>query len=129
MDKRMALLTEESLANIAEQRESFRLINVSSKLNRSEAQQFDALARKRGLQRGELIRQLILRELREDVGKSTVSAELTETIGLRLMLTNLLKPIATGQRITPDVFDAIMAEVRKVKREIAVEAQQQAGGL
>jgi hypothetical protein len=125
----MALLTEESLANIAEQRESFRLINVSSKLNRSEAQQFDALARKRGLQRGELIRQLILRELREDVGKSTVSAELTETIGLRLMLTNLLKPIATGQRITPDVFDAIMAEVRKVKREIAVEAQQQAGGL
>ena len=125
----MALLTEESLANIAEQRESFRLINVSSKLNRSEAQQFDALAKKRGLQRGELIRQLILRELREDVGKSTVSAELTETIGLRLMLTNLLKPIATGQRITPDVFDAIMAEVRKVKREIAVEAQQQAGGL
>ena len=125
----MALLTEESLANIAEQRESFRLINVSSKLNRSEAQQFDALVRKRGLQRGELIRQLILRELREDAGKSTVSAELTETIGLRLMLTNLLKPIATGQRITPEVFDAIMAEVRKVKREIAVEAQEQAGGL
>jgi hypothetical protein len=125
----MALLTEETLANIAEQRESFRLINVSSKLNRSEAQQFDALARKRGLQRGELIRQLILREVREDAGKSTVSAELMETIGLRLMLTNLLKPIATGQRITPDVFDAIMAEVRKAKREIAVEAQQQAGGL
>lgn len=128
MDERMALLTEESIADIAEQRKSFRLINVSSKLNRGEAQQLDALARKRGLQRGELIRQLILRELRQDAGKSTVSAELTETIGLRLMLTNLLKPIATGQRITPDVFDAIMAEVRRSKREIAVEAQQQAGG-
>jgi hypothetical protein len=45
MDERMALLTEESIADVAEQRESFRLINVSSKLNRSEAQQLDALAR------------------------------------------------------------------------------------
>jgi Ribbon-helix-helix protein, copG family len=129
MDKRMALLTEESLANIAEQRESFRLINVSSKLNRSEVQQFDSLAKKRGFPRGELIRQLILRELRQDASESTARLELTEIIGLRLMLTNLLKPIATGQRITPDVFEAIMAEVRKAKREIALEAQQQAGGL
>jgi len=125
----MALLTEESLANIAEQRESFRLINVSSKLNRSEVQQFDSLAKKRGFPRGELIRQLILRELRQDASESTARLELTEIIGLRLMLTNLLKPIATGQRITPDVFEAIMAEVRKAKREIALEAQQQAGGL
>jgi hypothetical protein len=39
------------------------------------------------------------------------------------MLANLLKPIATGQKITPEVFDAIMAEVRKTKREVAVEAQ------
>jgi hypothetical protein len=129
MDEQMALLTDKSLADVAEQRESFRLINVSSKLNRSEAQQLDSLARKRGLQRGELIRQLILRELWQDAGESTVSAELTETIGLRLMLTNLLKPIATGQKITPEIFDAIMAEVRKTKREVAVEVQRQAKGL
>ena len=76
-----------------------------------------------------MIRQLILRELRQDAGESTVSAELTEIIGLRLMLANLLKPIATGQKITPEVFDAIMAEVRKTKREVAVEAQQLQEGL
>jgi hypothetical protein len=70
-----------------------------------------------------LIRQLILRELRQDAGNTTVSVELTETIGLRLMLTNVLKPLATGQKITPEVFDAIMAEVRKTKREVAMEAQ------
>jgi hypothetical protein len=87
----MALLYDESLSDVAEQRESFRLINVSSKLNRSEAQQLDSLAKKRGLQRGELIRQLILRELRQDAGESTAGPELTEIIGLRLMLTNLLK--------------------------------------
>ena len=50
-------------------------------------------------------------------------------IGLRLMLTNLLKPIAIGQKITPEIFDAIMAEVRKTKREIAVEVQRQAEGM
>jgi hypothetical protein len=125
----MNLLTDESLAVIAEQRQSFRLINVSSKLNRTEAQQLDSMAKKRGLQRGELIRQLILRELRQEAGEFTVSPELIETIGLRLMLTNLLKPIATGQKITPEIFDAIMAEVRKTKREIAVEAQRLHEGL
>ena len=76
-----------------------------------------------------MIRQLILRELRQDADESTVGPELTEIIGLRLMLTNLLKPIATGQKITPEIFDAIMAEVRKTKREIAVEVQRQAEGM
>jgi hypothetical protein len=125
----MALLSDESLADVAEQRESFRLINVSSKLNRSEAQQLDSLAKKRGFLRGELIRQLILRELRQDEGESTAGPELTEIIGLRLMLTNLLKPIASGQKVTPEIFDAIMAEVRKTKREVAVEVQRQAEGM
>jgi hypothetical protein len=125
----MALLSDESLADVAEQRESFRLINVSSKLNRSEAQQLDSLAKKRGFLRGELIRQLILRELRQDEGESTAGLELTEIIGLRLMLTNLLKPIASGQKVTPEIFDAIMAEVRKTKREVAVEVQRQAEGM
>jgi hypothetical protein len=125
----MALLSDESLADVAEERESFRLINVSSKLNRSEAQQLDSLAKKRGFLRGELIRQLILRELRQDEGASTAGPELTEIIGLRLMLTNLLKPIASGQKVTPEIFDAIMAEVRKTKREVAVEVQRQAEGM
>ena len=31
------------------------------------------------------------------------------------MLTNLLKPLATGQKITPEVFDRIMVEVKKRK--------------
>jgi Ribbon-helix-helix protein, copG family len=125
----MALLSDESLADVVEQRESFRLINVSSKLNRSEAQQLDSLAKKRGFPRGELIRQLILRELRNEANEPRTSPELTEIIGLRLMLTNLLKPIATGQKITPEIFDAIMAEVRKTKREVAAEVQRQAEGM
>jgi hypothetical protein len=125
----MAILSDEQLASDAEKRATYRLLGVTTKLSPREVTAIEGLASKRGLQRGELIRQLILRELRRDAGDATVSAELTEIIGLRLMLANLLKPIATGQKITPEVFDAIMAEVRKTKREVAVEAQRLQEGL
>lgn len=120
----MPLVSDQAIAERAKQRESFRLTNVSSKLNRSEAERLDALAAKRGQQRGELIRDLILDALaRED--ESSASAELTEVIGLRLMLTNLLKPLTTGQKLTPEMFDGIMAEVKKRKRAVAIEARQE----
>jgi hypothetical protein len=52
-----------------------------------------------------------------------VSAELVEIIGVRLMLTNLLKPLTTGQKITPEVFDGIIAEVKKHKRSLAIKTR------
>jgi hypothetical protein len=122
----MPLLSDEAMVQTAEQRASFRLTNVSSKLSRSETERFDALAKRRGQQRGELIRRLILDELYRDAGKPTASAELSEIVGLRLMLTNVLKPLATGQKLTPEVFDGIMTEVKKRKKAVAVEARQEA---
>jgi ATP-dependent DNA ligase len=125
----MGLLDDQELAVRVKERSGFRINHVGTKLNEQELRDLESLVRKRGTSQGELIRQLILRELRQDAGEATVSAELTEIIGLRLMLANLLKPIATGQKITPEVFDAIMAEVRKTKREVAVEAQRLQEGL
>ena len=125
----MGLLNDQELAVRVKERSGFRINHVGTKLNEQELRDLESLVRKRGTSQGELIRQLILRELRQDAGNTTVSVELTETIGLRLMLTNVLKPIATGQKITPEVFDAIMAEVRKTKREVAVEAQRLQEGL
>jgi hypothetical protein len=119
----MSRLGDEEISEIARQRESFRLTNVSSKLTRIEADRLDDLARKHGLQRGEFIRQLILDELARDSGDPPVSPELVEVIGLRLMLTNLLKPLTTGQKITPEVFDGIIAEVKKHKRSLAIKTR------
>ena len=120
----MPLLNDDAMVEKAEQRASFRLTNVSSKLSRSEAERLDLLARKRGQQRGEFIRHLILDELTRDSGAPTASPELSEIVGVRLMLTNLLKPLATGLKITPEVFDGIMAEVKKRKTALAVETKQ-----
>ncbi|MDR3546867.1 MAG: ribbon-helix-helix domain-containing protein [Candidatus Pacebacteria bacterium] len=122
----MPLLSDEAMVQTAEQRASFRLTNVSSKLSRSETERFDALAKRRGQQRGELIRRLILDELTRDGGEPAASAELSEIVGLRLMLTNVLKPLATGQKLTPEVFDGIMTEVKKRKKAVAIEARQEA---
>jgi len=119
----MSRLGDEEISEIARQRESFRLTNVSSKLTRIEADRLDNLARKHGLQRGEFIRQLILDELARDSGDPPVSVELVEILGLRLMLTNLLKPLATGQKITPEVFDGVITEVKKHKRGLAIKTR------
>jgi len=120
----MPLLNDDAMVEKAEQRASFRLTNVSSKLSRSEAERLDLLARKRGQQRGEFIRHLILDELTRDSGAPTARPELSEIVGVRLMLTNLLKPLATGLKITPEVFDGIMVEVKKRKTALAVETKQ-----
>ena len=119
----MSLLGDEEICEMARQRESFRLTNVSSKLTRNETHQLDNLAKKHGLQRGEFIRQLILDELARDSGDPPVSSELVEIIGLRLMLTNLLKPLTTGQKITPEVFDGVITEVKKHKRSLAIKTR------
>jgi hypothetical protein len=119
----MSFLNEEQLAAEAKAKASYRLIGVTTKLSPQEVEDIERLARKHGLQRGEFIRQLILDELACDSGDPPVSPELVEIIGVRLMLTNLLKPLTTGQKITPEVFDGIIAEVKKHKRSLAIKTR------
>ena len=119
----MSFLNDEQLTAEAKAKASYRLIGVTTKLSPREVEDIEGLARKHGLQRGEFIRQLILDELARDSGDPPVSAELVEILGLRLMLTNLLKPLATGQKITPDVFDGVIAEVKKHKRGLAIKTR------
>jgi hypothetical protein len=119
----MSLFNDEQLTAEAKAKASYRLIGVTTKLSPREVEDIERLARKHGLQRGEFIRQLILDELACDSGDPPVSPELVEIIGVRLMLTNLLKPLTTGQKITPEVFDGIMAEVKKHKRSLAIKTR------
>ena len=119
----MSFSNDEQLAVEAKAKASYRLVGVTTKLSPQEVEDIERLARKHGLQRGEFIRQLILDELACDSGDPPVSPELVEIIGVRLMLTNLLKPLTTGQKITPEVFDGIIAEVKKHKRSLAIKTR------
>ena len=120
----MSLLSDDDIAEAAQRREVFRERSVSTRLTRNETRNLDALAKSRGVQRGELIRQLIRDELGRDAGTSAASTELTEIMGIRLMLTNLFRPLATGQKLTPEAFDNMVAEVKKRKRSVAEDALQ-----
>ena len=119
----MSLFNDEELTDEAKAKAEYRLIGVTTKLSPQEAEDIEQLAKKHGLQRSEFIRQLILDELARESGEPTVSTELIEIIGLRLMLMNLLEPVATGQKMTPETYAGIIAEVKKHKRTLAVQTQ------
>jgi hypothetical protein len=120
----MKLTDDMQITTNADKRASFRLLGVTTKLNPREVEDVERLARSRGLQRGELIRKLVLDELARDAGSVEASTELTEIVGIRLMLTNLFRPLATGQKLTPEAFDNMIAEVKKRKREVATDEMQ-----
>ena len=68
----------------------------------------------------EWAREALLREARR-----SEDALFTELIATRMILLNLLKPLAMGQVVTPEDFTRISATVRSDKRKVAQEIQQQ----
>jgi hypothetical protein len=68
----------------------------------------------------EWAREALLREARR-----SEDPLFTELIATRMLLLNLLKPLAMGQVITSEDFLRISATVRSDKRKVAQEIQQQ----
>jgi hypothetical protein len=64
---------------------------------------------------GEWVRDLILRELRRG---SARDPSLAEILGVRLLLVNVLRPLAAGQRLTPEAFDKMLDEISDAKRQL-----------
>ena len=74
------------------------------------------------------MRDVILREIRDVSLREAHRADdpmFTELIATRMILLNLLKPLAMGQIVTPDDFSRISATVRSDKRKVAQEIRQQ----
>jgi hypothetical protein len=78
-------------------------------------------ARSNGRVLGEWVRETLLREAR----RSADDPLFTELIATRMILLNLLKPLAMGQVVTSEDFTRISATVRSDKRKVAQEIQQQ----
>jgi len=69
----------------------------------------------------ELIRRLILHELEHDKTGLRPSAEMVEITACRLLLVNLLGPLAKGQVMTSEVFDGIVDMVKKQKARVVLD--------
>ena len=119
--ERMALLDEKNLAAEAAKRARFRVHHVGTKLNEAELHQLEVLAEKRRQTQAELIRGLVLREIEQDQTGLRPSAEMVEITACRLLLVNLLGPLAKGQAMTSEVFDGIVDLVKKQKARVALD--------
>ena len=97
-------------------RQALRVFPVTAKLTKEERKAVTDFAESQGLARGQWIRDVILAELR---GARSNDAPLAEILGVRLLLVNVLRPLAAGQRLTPEAFDKLLDEISMAKHELA----------
>ncbi len=94
---------------------------ANARVTAIEQRELHNAARARGKSLSEWAREILLQEAR----RSDDDPLFTELIATRMILLNLLKPLAMGQVVTPDDFARISATVRNDKRKVAQEIQQQ----
>ena len=116
----MALLDETKLAEKAIKRAGYRLKTAGTKLNTEELAALEKHCREIGRTPGEFIRDLILAELGRTENESGVNdATLTEVLGVRLLLVNVLRPLAAGQSMSLEAFDKLLGQISTLKHEMA----------
>ena len=103
------------------QTRSSRAFVAQARITEDERRDLLKAARSEGRALGEWAREVLLREAR----RSEDDPLFTELIATRMILLNLLKPLAMGKIVTPEDFVRIGASVRSDKRKVAQEIQQQ----
>ena len=112
----MAVLKSKSNAISGEDRAAHRIFPVTAKLTKEERRAVTDFAKSQGLARGQWIRDVILGQLRT----SPVSTpSLAEILGVRLLLVNVLRPLAAGERLSHEAFDKLLDEISNAKHELA----------
>jgi hypothetical protein len=93
-----------------------RVFPVTVKLTKDELGRVTDFAKSRGRARGEWIRDVILREAG---GGPTSDPTLAEILGVRLLLVNVLRPLASGQLLATEAFDKLLDEISDTKYKLA----------
>ena len=120
----MPLLAQHNDSEGTQRKTVFRNATVCLKLTQQEVQLLDQIATAKGMARSEWMRDVILRELR---GDSANDPSLAEILGVRLLLVNVLRPLAAGQRLTPEAFDKLLDEISEAKHALAAKLAASAG--
>ena len=96
-----------------------RNITLNTKLTRAEYAEVERHCESLGLDFGEWLRNLVLREVRDKAGQLALMAEITS---LRLLLINTLEPLLRGDRMTAEQFKEMLRYVKTNKRKAAEDA-------
>jgi hypothetical protein len=102
--------------------EALRTHTVSTRLSGEELRQLTAIAGERG--NAEVIRELILAAIARNANAKTPDPVLSEIVGVRLLLVNLLRPRDPHDPLTKENFEMLLDEIKRVKKQVAIEIQQ-----
>jgi uncharacterized protein (DUF1778 family) len=94
---------------------------IGARISAEEERELIAAADREGRNVSEWTREVLLREAR----RATDDALFTEVVATRMLLVNLLEPMALGKQLTPARITEIMTQVRKGKHNAAREVMQQ----
>ena len=112
----MSLLSSQNGAKKPANKTVFRNTTRCLKLTEDEARLVDEVATAKGVPRSEWMRDVILRELRCEPAPD---ASLAEILGVRLLLVNVLRPLAAGQNLSLEAFDKLLDQISSLKHEMA----------
>jgi hypothetical protein len=116
----MAILTPVNGMKKTSNKTVFRNTTRCLKLTEDEARLVDEVATAKGIPRSEWMRDVILRELRCE---PTPDSSLAEILGVRLLLVNVLRPLAAGQNLSLEAFDKLLDQISTLKHEMAGKLQ------
>ena len=97
---------------------SQRTQSIGTKLTPEEESDVLSASERDGKVPSEWVRDLIMKELRTS---SSADAMLAEVLGVRLLLVNVLRPLASGQKLTAEAFDKLLDDIGATKYERATK--------
>ena len=98
-----------------------RICAISTRVASDELAELESAAKREGKAIGEWSRDQLIAAVRRP--KDDIL--LTELIGLRMFLVNLLRPIALGEDYTDEQFRALLDHVRAEKRNVTSQVTEQ----
>jgi hypothetical protein len=92
---------------------------LTTKVTEAERRAVEVAAGAEAKTTGEWLRDLALlaTAAKQEGGAETVV--LPEIVGVRLLLVNVLRSLATGQKLTPEAFDKLLDQIGTAKHELA----------
>jgi hypothetical protein len=94
--------------------------NLNTKLTETEFRAVEQASAADGKTTGEWLRDLALRHLGSGAHDVEIVV-LSEVVGVRLLLVNVLRSLATGQKLSSEAFDKLLDDIGGIKYELATK--------
>ena|ERR1035437_4609321 len=96
-------------------------VTLSTKITPRELEMISAASEADGRALGEWVREAVLKAARSSSGALGADPLMTEIVALQLFLTNVLSPVACGERMSTEQYQELMRNVKTNKHRAARE--------